>query len=163
MGGGVRLYRRAISKIKTVIREQEINHKKSKKQCALVTNNCLAGFLYHDFGMEFITPTINLQMNTDTFIEFCMHLPESLDWKIEEVKDLDVGFFKRFQRDKPFPVGKFKSGEIYFQHYHSFEEAISAWNRRSIRLKEWMSQGKQINIVITCREISDEDYSAFKK
>lgn len=161
--GGV-LWKRSLTKVKSEFRKVFPPAVPRKSECALITNNCLAGYLYHDWKMQFLSPTINLQMDNDTFIRFCASLPGSLDWDFEEVKIQDQNFYRRFHRENdPFPVGRFQGGEVYFQHYRSFEEAVQCWDRRAERLKAWMSEGNEINIVLTSDRIDDREYSEFMK
>ena len=85
------------------------------RDCVLITNNCLGGFLYHDWNMEFHSPTINLQMDEATFLLFVESFPLSLDWTIKEVPIDNPVFYKAFGRDiDPFPVGEFIEGENLF-------------------------------------------------
>ena len=58
-------------------------------------------------------------------------------------------------------MGNFKGGEIYFQHYHSFNEAIDAWVRRSKGLKERIINGDPYNIILVMDECSDDFYEKF--
>lgn len=153
---------RMTNKVKTILRSKLSGSFMKDKQCALLTNNCLGGFLYHDWGMNFVTPIINLQMDNGTFIRFCEALPESLNWEIKELNIEDRKFYSRFDReDNPFPVGEFEGGLIYFQHYHSFSEAVDSWKRRSLRFKEWLESGKEINVVMTCSQYTNEEKNAF--
>lgn len=138
--------------------------KPTKNKYALLTNNCLGGMLYHDWKLEFCSPTINLQMHPDTFLNFCENLPESLDWDFEEIKLEESKFDLKYVSDENrFPVGRFKGGEVYFQHYHSFEEAIKAWHKRADRLHEFMKNGGVLNIAILCDSVSPNTYERFKR
>lgn len=155
---------RLINKVKTILRSKLCGSVMKEKQCALLTNNCLGGFLYHDWGMKFVTPIINLQMDNSTFIRFCAALPESLNWKIKEVNIEDRKFYSRFNRENnPFPVGEFEGGQglIYFQHYHSFSEAINSWERRCMRFKKWLEEGKDVNVVLTCAHYTKKEQVDF--
>lgn len=132
--------------------------------CVLITNNCLGGFLYHDWNMKFQSPTINLQMDEETFLLFVESFPLSLDWKIKEVSIDNSVFYEAFGRDTvPFPVGEFiGGGRIYFQHYKNFSEAINAWERRSIRLKKRLLQDDNVNIILTCKNPNKQIIEKFK-
>lgn len=135
-----------------------------KSKYALLTNNCLAGFLYHDWKMEFCSPTINLQMHPDTLLNFCENLPESLDWDFEEIKLEESKFdLTSVSDDNRFPVGIFKGGEVYFQHYHSFEEATKVWRKRADRMHEFLKNGGVLNIAILCDSVSQSTYERFTK
>ena len=50
--------------------------KKLKNQSiTIISNNCLAGILYHDFQMKFNSPTINLVFETEKdYIEYLSDL-----------------------------------------------------------------------------------------
>ena len=50
-----------------------INKKRLKnKDFTLLTPNCLAGIIYHNLGLQFSSPTINIQFNDKTeFYKFC--------------------------------------------------------------------------------------------
>ena len=37
----------------------------------IISNNCTGGAVCHELGMEFKTPTINLQILPEEFREFC--------------------------------------------------------------------------------------------
>ena len=102
-------------------------------------------------------------MKPETFIRFVKALPFSLDWKINEVRNIDRNFYRTFHREEtPFPVGEFvNGGYIFFQHYSSFQEAIDAWLRRSMRLKKWIADNRNINIVLLCKDPSDQIINEF--
>lgn len=46
------------------------------KNFSLITNNCTGGFIYHDLGLRFNSPTINLFFYKDHFFTFLEHLEE---------------------------------------------------------------------------------------
>lgn len=41
---------------------------------SLISNNCIAGIIYHDLGLPFRTPTINLFFENDDFFRFADNL-----------------------------------------------------------------------------------------
>ena len=102
----------------------------TNKDFSLLTNNCLAGFIYHDLGLKFLSPTINLRIKPKEFIEFVCDLDFYL--KRELVKDTN--------NDKDFPVGILNGDEnhipitINFEHYSNFTEAKEKWAERSKRI-----------------------------
>ncbi len=158
------VYRQVVIKGKNFLRNRAFVPESPGKgmECVLLTNNCLAGFLYKDWGMKFNSPTVNLQMKPEVFIRLCENLPESLDWEFEEIKIDDDEFYKKFESENHhFPVGRFKAGEVYFQHYDTFAEAMDCWRRRSERLKRWISENKEVNVVLVCDEVTPEEYESF--
>lgn len=71
------LYRRMINKVKSTHRKKEkiiLIHKPALSDCIILWNNCLAEFLCDDYGMQFNSPTINLQMPPEYFLKFCKDL-----------------------------------------------------------------------------------------
>lgn len=95
------------------------------KDFTLITNNCLAGCLYHDLGLQFATPTINLYMPFPDYINFLK------DFKNNIEKDL-----VNISSDDGVPSASlgYGGGKIIFLHYDSFEAASKAWNRRKERI-----------------------------
>lgn len=146
---------------KSVNKKRQLYHiyrsKKLKKQnISLLSNNCLAGILYHDFQMKFDSPTINLFFEQEEdYIEFLSNLDyysttEPIEKKSDKVE---------------WPVGEIKKGDnkitIHFMHYKSFGEAK----------KKWIERGKRIDkdnmyilwLVGNTSGPSVENYNKFKK
>lgn len=104
--------------------------KKLKKQnITLLSNNCLAGILYHDFQIKFNSPTINLFFEKDEdYIEFLTDIDYySATEPIEKIVDKVT-----------WPVGEIQKGDntitIHFMHYKSFDEAKEKWIERGKRI-----------------------------
>lgn len=93
---------------------------------SLITNNCIGGIIYHDLGLQFRSPTINLTVqNFPLFVEHFKHYMSCE--LIETVSDFS------------FPTGQLCSDlyppiTICFNHYKSFEEEKSKWNERKGRI-----------------------------
>ena len=109
---------------------ENLRSRLTNKDFSLLTNNCLAGFIYHDLGLKFLSPTINLRIKPKEFIEFVCNLDFYL--KQELVKDNNS--------DKDFPVGILNGDEnhipitINFDHYSNFTEDKKKWIERSKRI-----------------------------
>lgn len=107
-----------------------IRNRLINKDFSLITNNCLGGFIYHDLGLRFLSPTINLRIKPKEFIPFVCDLKYYLNQEVVEIKD----------NSKSFPIGMIKGDEnhesitITFDHYKSFEEAKEKWVERSKRV-----------------------------
>ncbi len=95
---------------------------------SIIANNCLGSFIYHNLGLQFKSPTINLYFSKNDFFLFIEHLKDFLQCELDEVIDTE----------KTFPVGKLSyAGNdifIYFMHYKTFEEAKNKWNERKNRV-----------------------------
>ena len=108
---------------------EEIRSELTNKDFSLFTNNCLGGFIYHDLGLKFLSPTINLRITPKEFISFASDLKYYLNQELIEVES-----------DDSFPIGILKGDEkhsdiaIYFEHYSSFEKAKEKWIERSKRV-----------------------------
>lgn len=90
----------------------------------IIASFCGGGTLYHDLGMRFLSPTINLAFDGPDFVRFCMDLPHYLAQEIVEYKTDAVNY----------PVGRLGDVEIRFVHFHSFEEAKQKWEERARRI-----------------------------
>ena len=94
----------------------------------IISNNCCAGFIYHDLGLKFNSPTINLTVKN--FPLFIQHLEHYLSCKLIETD---------YSRKYGFPTGRLISEEypdidILFNHYESFDEAERKWHERVKRV-----------------------------
>ena len=91
----------------------------------LIARDCIGGTLYHQLGLRFLSPTINLFFTPEDFNYFCLDLKSYIDGKLEESKDENL----------PYPVGVLypKEGKpikIYFMHYETFDLAKTKKCRR---------------------------------
>ena len=94
----------------------------------IISNNCCAGFIYHDLGLKFNSPTINLTVKN--FPLFIQHLEHYLGCNLVETD---------YSSKYGFPTGKLISEvypdiDILFNHYESFEEARKKWFERVNRV-----------------------------
>ena len=54
----------------------------------IISNNCAGGAIMHELGMEFRTPTINLQILPEQFPKFCKNLSYYLTSELNPCFDL---------------------------------------------------------------------------
>lgn len=96
----------------------------------IISRNCVGGIIYHDLGLKFMSPTINLSMSNEDFIEFLENL-ESFTGQDAQLIECHDGHYK-------YPVGELIvddiSIKIEFVHYRSFEEAKYKWHERVKRI-----------------------------
>ncbi len=97
----------------------------------IVCNNCIAGVIYHNLGLQFQSPTINLFIKGEEYLEFVKNFEYYSKCDVVEVHD----------EDQPYPVGKIvpnddehKEIKIFFQHYKSFDDAKKKWLERYKRV-----------------------------
>lgn len=95
----------------------------------IISNNCIAGIIYHDLGLKFNSPTINLLIKNQDFIKFLEHFDYFINCELEEFNTNEYNY----------PIGILKSssyGDIYihFMHYDNFLNAKNKWNIRKKRI-----------------------------
>lgn len=94
------------------------------KDFTILAPTCIAGIIYHEFGHEFLSPTINLWMYDKDFLKFIHNLEEYLSYDLEFVSGID-----------PTPTAYCGDILIHFNHYASEEEARTKWEARKKRIK----------------------------
>lgn len=98
------------------------------KALTLITNNCVGGIVYHDLGLEFMSPTINLFFDNEDFFTFVNDIEYYANQEPVEV----------FDTGKNFPIGELRKGDksirLYFMHYKTFDEAVEKWKKRAKKI-----------------------------
>lgn len=111
-------------------RKQLIN-----KNFTLLCNNCTGGFILHDLGLRFNTPTINMYFHLFDFFDFV----EDLDYYLQKpLIQCDNPLYDKNAKDYPVAIlqgdDSHKDIELHFMHYSSFEEANEKWETRKSRI-----------------------------
>lgn len=75
-------------------RDRYERSKLMKTDFTIFSQNCIGGIMYHDLGLQFRSPTVNLLFSPKDFIQFM----KDIDWYLEQ----EIRFI---QSDKPYPVG----------------------------------------------------------
>ena len=88
----------------------------------IISSNCIGGIVYHNLRKKFLSPTINLYVETPDFIKFCNNLSDYMSYELIEVKN------------EKYPMGSLNDIKIHFVHYSSFAEAKECWDRRKQRI-----------------------------
>ena len=89
----------------------------------IIASNCNGGYILHDLGLRFNTPTINLFILATDYLKFVKDLDFYLAQDLEEVES-----------NLNYPVGRLADIRIFFMHYKSFDEAKQKWEERSKRI-----------------------------
>ena len=142
------------NKIKDRIQEENKNFviRREKKrllqrEISVISQNCIGGVFYHDMGMKFLTPTINLFFKEPDFVKFVLNLKHYLSLEID------------IKWEEEYPIGKIDDIEIHFMHYDSCKEAKMAWERRKDRINF-----EKIVVVATDRDgFTEEVYEQWKQ
>lgn len=107
---------------------KKMRRKNRIKKISIISSNCIGGLLYHDLGLRFDSPTINLFFTAHDFVEFLSDLDKYLSLPLS-----DFRFFVR-ENGKGYYIAKLGNLDIHFVHYQTIEECISKWNDRKDRI-----------------------------
>lgn len=135
---------------------KKIQKRLINKSPTIIASDCLGGIIYHNLGLKFTSPTINLYINTKDFIVFVNNLKGFIDSEVIEVKD----------SNEKFPVGEIEyNGQkitLNFMHYNSFEEAKEKWDERKKRIDYSNIYVTQIVVDATKEDIEAFDALPYK-
>ena len=117
----------------------------------IISSDCFAGIAYHNLGLKFRSPTINLFFKKDDFLTFAHNIKGFLTSDIKEVKE----------ETRKHPIGELeydgKKITAYFLHYKTFDEAVSKWNERKKRI-----DFSNIYLVLTVsKNLTEDDVASF--
>ena len=109
-----------------------LRRRNKRDHCSIICNNCVGGVIYHNLGLRFDSPTVNLFIKGREFLEFCKHLSYySTCELIQSEESMKNGY----------PVGVLIPKDelhipinVFFQHYKSFEDAKKKWIERFKRV-----------------------------
>ena len=98
----------------------------------LIARDCIGGILYHQLGLRFLSPTINLFFTPSDFNYFVLYLKNYIDGELVEIKEEGVSY----------PIGliypkgdeSLKPIRVDFMHYDSFTNAKDKWEERKKRI-----------------------------
>ena len=113
---------RKIQRNKNAALTSKIKEGLKQEQFSLISQNCIGGLFYHDMGLQFQSPTINLFFSAEDFLKFTTNL------KYYMTLELDMYW------GSDYPIGRLGDLAIHFMHYLTCREAKDAWERRSRRL-----------------------------
>ena len=104
----------------------------------IISNNCVGGAVCHELGMEFKTPTINLQILPEDFMRFCTNLKYYINCELIECHNFtpyeEHNLIKMFGCVPDMPFGLIGDIVVCFQHYETFSEAKAKWDERKARI-----------------------------
>lgn len=94
---------------------------------SIICTNCIGGVMYHDLGLEFLTPTVNLTISMPDLVK----MAGDLKWYMDQpLRELESG--------GPFPVALLGEGEravqVNFLHYDTFRDAAEKWEERKRKI-----------------------------
>lgn len=103
----------------------------------IISNNCTGGAVSHELGMEFKSPTVNLQILPEEYPRFCQNIHRYMETELTADADMDGHrdmIIKMFGGVPDFPFGRLDDILVCFQHYPTFEDAKAKWNERRAKM-----------------------------
>ena len=126
-------YGRFKKKVWTHNRKKIMKHAAQRlrdKNITILSMNCAGRILYHDLGLRFLSPTINLYMQAEDFIRFCSRLPYYLS--LDHLRPcVDPAILD----GRTYPVAWLGDIKLFLVHYASVEQAEEKWNERKKRIQ----------------------------
>ena len=144
------LYPRLKGKLRRNKRDRLIEEMRGKLQnrdFSIISQNCIGGVFYHDMGLQFTSPTINLYFTCPDFVKFVLNL------------DHYLALTPQMTWGEEYPVGYLEDVAIYFQHYDSCSEALKKWEERKKRIN-------REKVVVLCTDMegfSEDIYLEWQK
>ena len=113
-----------------ILRRNGMRKQLVNRDVTFLAPNCIGGILFHDLGLKFLSPTVNLMMTQTDFLQFVLHMDAYLEGAFS--------FFKHAEYICPCAILQ-RDGlpniTVHFTHYASEEEALKKWNERKKRIK----------------------------
>lgn len=98
---------------------------------SIFSMNCFAGLTYHTFGLPFLSPTINMFWQPDSFLKFVSDLRSHMDMELRYYKE-------NFEQNLKvmYPVFLLGDCEIWMNHYGDVgkDVARAKWEERRLRI-----------------------------
>ena len=107
-----------------IVRRSKMRKALKNKSPTFFCPNCIGGILFHDLGIKFHSPMVNLMMKQKDFVKFL------LDW--ENYLSKDLTFFDKYGYS--FPCAYLGDITIHFTHYSNEKVALEKWKSRLQRI-----------------------------
>lgn len=119
------------------------------KNFTLLTGNCIGGYLYHQLGLGFKSPTINMMILNQDFKKLIMNLDYYI--KLTPIPCVD-------ERFPDVPSATLGDITLHFTHYSSSSEGIEAWEKRKQRI-----DFNNLYVIISDIDLSKADIEELRK
>lgn len=93
---------------------------------SILSDYCLGGWLYHTFGFQFTSPTINMYINNDNYYKFLQDIEGYMKKEMKEVENVVDNSYLGYYAC---PRGRLGDLEWIFNHDTTFETASQRWKR----------------------------------
>lgn len=146
------------AKINRKKHDSEAKERLNNSDFSIICCDCMGGITYHNLGEQFLSPTINTMIPSDSFVKFISNLEYYLNQELCFIDNTELSPSK----DSNIPIAKLDDVIIYFTHYNSREEAKEKWEKRKVRINY-----ENIYVIFNDRGLTKEvieqiDISKFK-
>ena len=97
---------------------------------SILSDYCFGGYLYHKFGMKFLSPTINMYADNENYYRFISNLKKYMYAPMKEVSEI---LDKPYRGFLSYPRGIIEDVEWEFNHDITYSTAAERWRRGSER------------------------------
>lgn len=99
---------------------------------SIIANNCWGGLTYHYFGMEFLSPFINMFIKDDD--EYIRMLSSNFRDNITKHELVFESSAYNPDLDITYPIYSLQGTKLYMNHYHDFKYAKEKFEERSLKI-----------------------------
>ncbi len=126
---------------------------------SILSNYCLGGHLYRQFGLEMRSPTVNMYCSGMQYIDFLQHYHDYLQLEMHERKGLGTHIDGTMGKEEFWPHGIIVGNNLreitwILNHDREPGETVGKWNERRLRVND-------DNIAAIMIVQSDEEARAF--
>ena len=136
--------------LKTRITDYLDNLLIGRKKFAIVSNNCWGLKLYKITGREYNTPFVGLFISPTDYLELLKNIEKYLRIEMNT---------EHFISTEKYPVASIEGVNIHFLHYTSISSAIGKWNRRRLRLLDFIKDNGIDSVVFKYCDQDTENQS----
>lgn len=113
------------------------------KKFSLLTGNCMGGYIYHQLGLKFSSPTINMMITNKDFVKIIFDQKYYMELNPIPYEDPEY---------PGVPSALLGDVVLHFTHYKNAEEGIDAWNTRKERIDY-----DNLYVIISDIDLTEED------
>ena len=100
-----------------------------QSQLSILSRNCWGGLVYHQMGLPFLSPTVNMFFNEQDFVKFACN-PQY--YCAQELRLVGEDFNAQLQFR--YPIFMIDDVKLYMNHYRSADDAREKWRLRAARI-----------------------------
>lgn len=130
----------------TILNRIILRTRNKKEKITILCANCIGGIIYHNLGLRFYSPTVNLTIINSSFIKFLHNQSYYLGLSPIEVNGTI---------DSRFPNARIGDLDLIFNHSENFQDGCSKWNNRKKRIIEDEKYVIVFDYLLSDKDIAD--------